>query len=295
MSSSERRTSFLCYPISAIPQYQVYPGWLKILAPAQNALVQLTGSGQKIVTAQVRLHRHWALQVGDVLQDNFDNRLYFVQQLAIQSPHQLAWLEEVARPLPDTFDSDAIRFIWDDGVVDQQDYYPFVADQANSQVTAVSLANVGQPSTGEFLWQAVLDDFDVWVKLESVGTGTATGFAGLRCTRGGNDSVSVGLNYNGIGQYYVYRIDEISGTVHYGPPTFSASTVPYFRLQRQGASYRGFYAASFPTQESSWTLITPDPTVYLQAGLVQLGVGGFRLMTGGTYTMKFKHFLNWTS
>lgn len=298
MAKFDRRTSFVCYPATAAAAFTIDPGWLTILRPGFTPKI-ITAVGEQSVTARVECKHTWSVKVGDILSDEFDDRVLLVKQVERKQQRQELLCEELRRPIPDEFDTYNLRAYW-------ELQYATLAHLSTNHLS-LSVPVTSSLAAAGICGQWVKGDFDVWVYDAGVGYGEVAangavsyGFLAARDANG--NGVAIGIRRTGNGTTTVdagVRLDRTGGSQY----TTTAGTGQNYRLKRSGDVLRTFASATdlddvvpgvipedYAYPVDFWSVTYPTSTEFISSADLFVGWGG---MTTHSSNAQARQIRNW--
>lgn len=299
MTAFDRRTSFVCYPASGAAMFTIRPAWITILRPGSGAPRIITRSGEQGVTARVRCKYTWPLAVGDLLSDNDDGRVLLVKQVARQQQQQEVLCEEIRRPLPDEFETIALRADWTVAsgaeVLNQAAMASYLQLQLPVAATIATAGMIGQ-------W--VKGDFDVWafaLMIESASVVNGATSASLILARDGEGKgVGIGVRNTGTGTEVTQegvRLDQQASGQSEWTQDLTGLVATSARLRRVGSriySYVSRYAWESVQEEiphDFWVEMRPAVQSISAADLF-VGIGGIATDTRNVLAQFIRNWLD---
>ncbi len=264
----------------------ITPAYVDVFAPGLR-VPQIVGrnGGEQGVTATVSVRRNASLLVGDVLRVGADSRHLLVSQVVMRPADVFLLCKELAAPVPDEFENDAISAFWTTAGAG------WTAEPKTGRLQ-LSLPNLTDPPDS-FVYQTISNDFDVWaeivVPVPSAGNTYLTYLAAVNpaFTEGVYAMILSGTTI------YTRRSDETVGPgVVNGA---NAVEVKWVRLRRTGSAFHAYYALPLPYEpmgEGDWVGLVNAGAKFSLSGAVRLGLGGskFSAFTPSAY---FVFFRNW--
>jgi len=269
----------------------VAPLWLTIYSQSAGApRIVARGQIEEGVTGLVESSRSADIEVGDILIDFYDARIFYVLQIEMRPARRKCTVVEYLPPLADEFEFGVIDSYW------SATSEGWSVDASSGELKQTNPSGT-LPSAGRLLYQNVGIGFDAWARVKcDGGSGGAIRRAliGARSASSGL-GVYVGAKDNGTNTIPVRLDEHAASTVAETSGTGVASASYLFvRLQRQGSRFRAFYNSGTvePAAEADWTEIVPSGSQFTGADSLRVGACGYT-QTGAAGEARLKFLRNW--